>query len=152
MCGACLHCRSPGYAGAPALRHPQENTQGKRKRNTEEIQNTVVTWLIRHVPLMQHPWSLNMYLYPKLFHRCHTELLRKTDINKITKQLNRFLFADKFEKPGLLVQFLSKDEGGLGLHSIKEKKLCFLSQASWRLQFTLIFSATDITKLYLNSM
>ena len=100
------------------------------KENGDEMQkkckNTVGPWLIRRVPLTQRPWSLNTYLYPKLYHRCHAEPLRRTDINEITKQSNRFLYCDQFEKPGPVVTYRTKDEGGLGLHAIKEKSMAFL--------------------------
>ena len=92
----------------------------------KKAKNTVGPWLLRRVPFTQRPWSLNTYLYPKLYHRCPAMPLRKTDLSEITKQSNRFLFCDQFEKPGPVVTYRSKDDGGLGLHSIKEKSLAFL--------------------------
>ena len=92
----------------------------------KKCKNTVGPWLIRRVPFTQQPWSINTYLYSKLYHRCHILPLRKADFNDIAKQSNRILYCDQFEKPGPVVVHKPKDKRGLGLHSVKEKSKAFL--------------------------
>ena len=95
------------------------------KENGDAIQtktkNIVGPWLIRHVCLTQRPWSINTYLYSKVYHKAHCIALRRCDINEIKKQTNRFLYADQLEKPGELLTYRKPREGGLGLHSIEYK-------------------------------
>ena len=109
------------------LKENGDSFQGK-------IKNIVGPWLTRRVCLTQRPWSINTYLYPKMYHICHCIPLRKCDIVEIKKQTNRFLYADQLEKPGAILEYRSVQEGGLGLHSMeyKSKALlikCFLETA-----------------------
>ena len=101
----------------------------------QKSKNKVGGWLIKHMCMTQRPWSLNTFMYPKFYHRCHCIPLRQCDVKQIVKQSNRFLFCDQLEKPGPIATYRSRNNGGLGLHNveIKAKALlikCFLETAA----------------------
>ena len=70
-----------------------------------------------------------MYFYPKLFHRCHVIPLRDLDVKEITRQTNRILYCDLFERPDMISRFQSRKAGGLGLHSIQHKANAMLTSS-----------------------
>ena len=51
----------------------------------KKVTNIVGPWLLRRMFLTQRPWSVNTYLLPKTYHRCHVVPLRQCDINSINK-------------------------------------------------------------------
>jgi len=105
-----------------------DNFQSKSK-------NMIGAWLIKQIYLTQRPWSLNTFLFPKFYHRCHSIPLRQCDITEIRRHTNRFLFCDQLEKPGPIVTYRDRQSGGLGLHNVELKAnalliKCFLETAA----------------------
>ena len=101
------------------LKHSGDEVQEKTKK-------TVGSWLLRRMSLTQRPWSINTYLLPKIYHRCHVIPLRVCDMNGIKKQINRFLFCDQLEKPGPILQYRPRSSGGLQVHNIDYKSKAML--------------------------
>lgn len=99
-----------------------DELQGKMK-------NTVGPWMTRFMCLTQRPWSVNTYLLPKAWHRCHTVPLRKCDIVGIKKQINRFVYVDQAIKPENFVNYRDRNCGGLQIHDVECKARALLSKS-----------------------
>ena len=78
------------------------------------------------MPLTRRPFSINCYLLPKAWYRCHILRLRRGDIDNMKKILNRFLFSDQLEKPNDVIKYRPRRQGGLQLHNIDCKSRAML--------------------------
>ena len=78
------------------------------------------------MPLTQRPFSINCYLLPKAWYRCHILPLRRGDIDNMKKVLNRFLYSDQLEKPNDVIKYRPRCQGGLQLHNIDCKSRAML--------------------------
>lgn len=112
--------------GLPLFATPQKTMKNSGDELQKKVQVIIGTWLIRFMCITQRPWSINTYLLPKLYHRCHIIPLRQCDVTAVKKQMNRFLFCDQLEKPGPVVQHKPRSSGGLQVHDIECKAKAML--------------------------
>ena len=79
------------------------------KHNGESVKSKImdksISWITKFMPLTQRPFSINCYLLPKAWFRCHILPLRRGDIDNMKKVLNRFLYSDQLEKPNDVVKY-----------------------------------------------
>ena len=78
------------------------------------------------MPITQRPFSVNCYLLPKAWFRCHILPLRRGDIDDMKKTTNKFIYADQLEKPKDLIKYRPRSAGGLQLHNIDCKSTTML--------------------------
>ena len=78
------------------------------------------------MPITQHHFSVNCYLLPKAWFRCHILPLRRGDIDDMKKTTNKFIYADQLEKPKDLIKYRPRSAGGLQLHNIDCKSTTML--------------------------
>ena len=76
--------------------------------------------------LSQRPWSVNSYLLPLVWFHCHSIDMREGDFSKLSSLVKSWVFADCLEKPGELITYRQRGEGGLGIHHIKSKSKAIL--------------------------
>lgn len=112
--------------GLPLYASIQKTIKNSGDEMQAKTKNIVGPWLLRRMCLTQRPWSINTYLLPKLYHRCHIIPLRVCDSTEIKKQVNRFLFCDQLEKPGQVLQYRTRSDGGLQVHNIEYKARALL--------------------------
>ena len=92
--------------------------QNSGKKLAKKFANVSGPWRTRFMALTQRPWSVNSYLLPKAYFRCHIIPLRKGDISEMKKHMNSFLFCDQYERPNDIAKYRPRLQGGLGLHHI----------------------------------
>ena len=72
----------------------------------------------KFMDLVYRPWSLNTYVYSKIWFKCHTVDLRLSDISTISSKAKSWLFQDCLEKPDSMILHRPINYGGLGLHEV----------------------------------
>lgn len=113
--------------------------QNSGKKLVRKFSDVSGPWRMRFMPLTQRPWSVNSYLLPKAYFRCHLIPLRKGDISAMKKSINAFVFSDQYEKPTDLAKYCPKLQGGLGLHHIESKALAMQIKTFIELAISTIF-------------
>ena len=115
--------------GMPLLATIRKTIKASGDELQEKVKKLAGSWLIRFMCITQRPWSVNSYLLPKGYHKCHCIPLRECDIKEVKKQINRFVYCDQAEKPGELVEVRGRENGGLGLHDFRNKGKAMLCRA-----------------------
>ena len=112
--------------GVPLYASFRKTKQNSGEDLKEKLRKKTGPWLSKNMPLIQRAFSVNCYLLPKVWFRCHIVPLRKGDSDNFKKVVNRFVFADQLEKPKDLIKYRSRCNGGLQLHNIDCKALAVL--------------------------
>ena len=105
----------------------QKTRQANFQDIVEKVQRTISHWKSgRFMPLVNRPYSLNLFCLSKVWFKCSSLNMRVSDINKISSSLKSFLFADQLEKPPEHVLCRSRKMGGLGLVNVESKATALL--------------------------
>ena len=106
--------------------------QKTKKSNGEAVKtkmrNKAGPWRTKFMAFTQRTFSVNCYLLPQSWYRCHIIPLRKGDITEMKKIMNKFIYADQLEKPKDLVKYRPRSQGGLQLHNIECKSTAMLAK------------------------
>ena len=134
--------------GVPLFASFRRTKQNSGEELKEKLRNKTGPWLSKKMPLIQRSFSVNCYLLPKVWFRCHIVPLRKGDSDNFKKVVNRFLFADQLEKPQDLLKYRSRCKGGLQLHNIDCKAIAMLIKTFLEMSISSKFR----TSLYFNAL
>ena len=103
-----------------------------RQKNGLTLQNKVSTmvgaWKAgKFMPLTSRPYSINSFIFSKVWFKCHTVNIRECDIKSLSSTVKKWLYADLLVKPEEKVLYRKPSDGCLGLHSVRQKSTaCFL--------------------------
>ena len=104
----------------------------------------------RFYDFLLRPHVVNTYLFSNIWHKASAINLLCSDMDKLQREGNDFVFADCYLRPEKPVNYIEKREGGLQIHHVRSKAMALFIKNFLEESFTNIYLDAVVRKYCLD--